>query len=326
MRDAFCNTMVELAAADPRLVLISADLGFGIFNEFVERFPNQFLNVGVAEQSMIGVATGMALSGWTVFAYSIGNFPTLRCLEQIRNDAAYHEANVNIVCSGGGFTYGNLGMSHHATEDLSIMRSVPGVTVVAPCDAWEAQQATRALASRPGVGYLRLEKNVAHRTERPGERFEIGKARRLREGEDVTLIAAGGIMAHALKAADELAKTGISARVVSMHTLSPIDQSEIVSAMRSTRAIVTIEENIISGGLGGAVAEFVAENAATLGFGGLFRRVALRQAAAAIVGDQEYLRSYYGIDCNAIVSTVRSLVNAPGLSPLPRAGSERGLA
>ena len=144
MRDRFVDTLIELAAENDRVMLVTADLGFGIFNTFIDRFPKRFLNVGVAEQSMIGVSTGLAMSGWTVFAYSIGNFSTLRCLEQIRNDAAYHAANVNIVCSGGGFTYGNLGMSHHATEDLAIMRALPGVQVLAPCDDFETGHATRA--------------------------------------------------------------------------------------------------------------------------------------------------------------------------------------
>ena len=133
MRDAFVKKLSELAEKDSSIFFITADLGFGVFDDFAARFPSQYLNVGVAEQNMVGIATGLGLEGRKVFTYSIANFATLRCLEQIRNDAAYHEINLTVVASGGGFTYGGLGMSHHATEDISIMRSLPGVKVVAPC-------------------------------------------------------------------------------------------------------------------------------------------------------------------------------------------------
>src|ERR1041385_4546417 len=141
MRNAFIQRLMQLAPHDPRLMLVTGDLGFGVLDEFSKKFPKQYLNAGVAEQNMTGVATGLALEGRIVFTYSIGNFPTLRCLEQIRNDAAYHGANVKVVAIGGGFSYGALGMSHHATEDLSIMRAIPGLTVVSPGDDWEQSQA-----------------------------------------------------------------------------------------------------------------------------------------------------------------------------------------
>src|SRR3954463_8773160 len=187
MRDHFVKRLSQLAAADPRIVLLTADLGFGVLTDFAAKFPKQFLNVGVAEQNMTGVATGLALEGRIVFTYSIGNFPTLRCLEQIRNDAAYHDANVNVVSVGGGFSYGALGMSHHAMEDLSIMRAIPGITVVAPGDDWETAESVTALAQAPGTTYLRLDKSTAGRTQRDGEIFQIGRARRLKEGTDATL-------------------------------------------------------------------------------------------------------------------------------------------
>src|SRR6266403_699088 len=150
MRNAFIAELSELAGADPRILLITGDLGFGVFEDFARRYPRQFLNAGVAEQNMTGVATGLALEGRIVFTYSIANFPTLRCLEQIRNDAAYHDANVKVVAIGGGFSYGALGMSHHATEDISIMRSI-GISVVAPGCDWEAEEAVTALCATPGT-------------------------------------------------------------------------------------------------------------------------------------------------------------------------------
>ncbi|MDR7031660.1 transketolase C-terminal domain-containing protein [Mesorhizobium sp. BE184] len=304
MRDSFVNTVIDLMRHDDKVALITADLGFGIFNKIVEEFPGRFINVGVAEQSMIGTATGMGLEGWTVFAYSIGNFSTLRCLEQIRNDAAYHEVNVNVVASGGGFTYGALGMSHHATEDLSILRALPGVTVVAPCDAYESAEATRALAARPGVGYLRIEKDVPIATKDAGA-FTIGSARRLRQGRDVCLIGSGGIVSEAMKAADRLADEGVSCSVVSMHTLSPLDEALVLQVAGEHRAIVTVEENTIHGGLGGAVAEILAESSARVSF----KRVGLPGVYSSIVGDQDYLRQKYGVDSEAIYAATKLLLS-----------------
>ena len=151
MRDTFVRTLVQLAKADKKIELITGDLGFGVLKPYYETVPDQFTNAGIAEQNMTSVAAGMALEGKNVFTYSIGNFPTLRCLEQIRNDCAYHHANVKIVCVGGGFVYGSLGMSHHATEDIAIMRSLPDVVVMAPADLVEAEECTKALAAYSGT-------------------------------------------------------------------------------------------------------------------------------------------------------------------------------
>ena len=158
MRDAFVKKLTELAREDSDIMFLTGDLGFGVFDDFEKEFPTQYLNVGVAEQNMTGIAAGLGLEGKKVFTYSIANFSTLRCLEQIRNDAAYHEVNLTVVSSGGGFTYGALGMSHHATEDLAIMRALPDVTVLAPSPTWEAYHATKAITETSGVGYLRIEK------------------------------------------------------------------------------------------------------------------------------------------------------------------------
>ena len=148
MRDCFIERLGQMAEKDPRIMLITGDLGFGVLDDYRRRFPSQFINAGVAEQNMTGIATGLALEGYTVYTYSIANFVFMRCLEQIRNDAAYHDCNVNVVSVGGGFSYGALGISHHATEDLAIMRALPGLTVVSPGDDWEAAEATDAVAKK----------------------------------------------------------------------------------------------------------------------------------------------------------------------------------
>lgn len=301
MRDAFIAALEELAAHDERIVLITGDLGFGVLERFKERFPDRYFNAGVAEQNMTGLATGIALEGRIVFTYSIGNFPTLRCLEQLRNDACYHGANVNAVAIGGGFSYGPLGYSHHATEDLAILRALPDLTVVSPGCKWEVRQATAALVAKSGAGYLRLDKSSAGETGRPGETFTLGRARVLREGTDVSLLATGGVLAEALSAADELSKRGISARVVSVHTISPLDEETVLACARETRAIISIEEHGIRGGLGGAIAEVCLERGAAPKS---FYRVGLRSGFSTIVGSQQYLRERYGIDRAAIVAAV----------------------
>jgi len=169
VRTAFIDTLLDLARRDPRIVLITGDLGFGVVDRFMQELPAQFVNAGVAEQNMTGLAAGMALSGKTVFTYSIANFPVVRCLEQIRNDVCYHNASVKIVAVGGGFAYGALGYSHHAVEDIAFMRALPAMTVVAPIDPVEAELATRAVATLPGPCYLRL-----GRAERRNPCDEIG--------------------------------------------------------------------------------------------------------------------------------------------------------
>ncbi|MCB0353503.1 MAG: hypothetical protein KDD64_08270 [Bdellovibrionales bacterium] len=295
MRDAFIQTLSELAERDPKVLLITGDLGFKVFDDYCERFPNQFLNVGIAEQNMTGVATGMALEGWTVFTYSIGNFPTLRCLEQIRNDACYHGANVKVVCIGGGFSYGALGISHHATEDLAILRALPDITVTVPSDLYEVREATKAIYETPGTCYLRLDRAAG--SERPTPQFELGKMRRHKEGSEVAFLCCGGVLEEAMIAARLLDDAGYSSSVCSVHTLKPLDQETILATARSVRALFTLEEHTVEGGLGGAVSEVLVESGIALP---TFRRLGLRSGFSSLVGSQEYLRQQYGIDGKSI--------------------------
>jgi transketolase len=297
----------ELAKSDPRIFIMTGDLGFRVLDAYGSEFPKLYLNVGIAEQNMIGLATGMALDGRIVFTYSIGNFSTLRCLEQIRNDACYHRANVKVVAVGGGFSYGPLGISHHATEDLAIMRALPDMTVVAPGDQWETREATKALVERSGAAYLRLDKSSAPATARPGETFAIGKARKVREGSDITLAATGGILGAALEAADSLVEQGIACRVLSVHTIKPFDTDAILRACKETGGIVTVEEHTIDGGLGSIVAETCLEAGVIPQF---FRRIGLRAGFSSIVGGQEYLRHVYGMDAASIAKAVAELISA----------------
>lgn len=301
MRDHFIRRLAQLASTDKRIVLITGDLGFGVFDDFRRDFPNQFINAGVSEQNMTMLATGMALEGRIAFTYSIGNFPTLRCLEMIRNDAAYHGANVKVVCIGGGFSYGALGISHHATEDLAIMRSLPDVTVVAPCGLWEATEATAAILQHPGTCYLRLDKDSGDDAPQHGEVFKLGKARELRGGKDCTFFVVGGILKEVQRAAEKLAVQGVSSSIISMHTVKPIDQDAILKAANGTGMLVTVEEHTIHGGLGGAVAEVLADLGAMRA---RLLRIGLNAGFSSVVGSQEYLRKVYGLDADSIAFSV----------------------
>jgi transketolase len=303
MRDAFLEKLTKLAAADKDIVLLTADLGFGVFEDFESRFPGQYFNVGVAEQNMTGLAAGLALEGKKVITYSIGNFPTLRCLEQIRNDACYHDLNITIVASGGGFSYGSLGMSHHATEDIAILRALPAMSVVAPGTAWEAGEATEALVNLDGVGYLRLDKTVANGSS--ASSFSLGRSIRYKEGKDVTLLVTGGILRDVIQAAELLQELGIDAGVVSMHSIKPIDKDAIIAASNETGGIVTIEEHNINGGLGGAVAEVCMDGGVAPK---VFLRIGLGDQYSSIVGSQDYLRAYYQMDATAIAERVQKLL------------------
>jgi len=298
----------ELAESDPNLMLVTGDLGFGVLTRFSERFPRQYLNAGVAEQNMTGLAVGMALEGKTVFTYSIGNFPTLRCLEQIRNDACYHSANVKIVCIGGGFTYGSLGISHHATEDLAILRALPDITVIAPGDPVETAAATRAVYETPGTCYLRLGRGGEPRVHLGPIDFRVGKAIRLFEGEDVAILSTGGILKVACSAREKLEVSGMKVGLFSMHTVKPIDRDLVMELACTVRLIVTLEEHTVIGGLGGAVAEIIAQMP---GPKANLEVIGLRDCFTSVVGDQEYLRSVYGLTVEDVCSRVGARLVLP---------------
>jgi transketolase len=305
MRDTFIRELTVAARANPRISLITGDLGFGVLTEFAQEFPAQFLNAGVAEQNMTAVAAGMALEGRKLFTYSIGNFPTLRCLEQVRNDICYHDLDVTIVSIGGGFSYGQLGMSHFATEDLAILRALPNMKVYAPTGLWETAELVRALIGTKGPAYLRLDKGAAESGPREGEVFSLGNARRLREGHDITLAATGAILSEAQDAAVILAKNGIQARIIAIHCVKPLDATEIINAARETGGIVTIEEHNRLGGLGSAVAECCLELAAVPR---RFRALGLADEYPSVVGDQKYLRSIHRISADDIAKECISLL------------------
>lgn len=306
MRDTFVKTLVDLAKEDKNIELVTGDLGFGVLKPFWETVPDQFTNAGIAEQNMTTVAAGMALEGKTVFTYSIGNFPTLRCLEQIRNDCAYHNANVKVVCIGGGFVYGSLGMSHQATEDLAILRALPDVVVMAPADLVEVEECTKALAAYPGTAYLRLGRGGEKRIHDHIENFQIGKAIKVKSGEKIAIFSTGAIFEEVNAAYDILVSKGYSPAVYTFPTVKPIDKEVIEDCAKEFEVIVTCEEHNIVGGFGSAVAEVMAEMQAKKAY---LLRIGLNDEYSVKVGNQEYLREQYGMDSKAIARKIEETVN-----------------
>ena len=311
MRIAFIETLCELAAQDDRIWLVTGDLGFSVLERFAERFPDRYVNAGVAEQNMTGMAAGLALSGKIVFTYSIVNFAVMRCLEQIRNDVCYHGLNVNVVAVGGGVAYGGAGYTHHGLEDVAVMRTLPGMTVVAPGDPAETRLATRAIAELDGPCYLRLGKSREPEVHESDPDFTLGRAIIMRDGRDATLISSGAMLTTAVEAARLLADEGIGVRLLSMHTVKPLDAEAIREALRETGAVFTVEEHGKIGGLGSAVAEVVAEAGVAEG---RFTRLAIRDDTFHHIGSQTFLCARSGLTPQAIAETVRAaLAGASGV-------------
>ncbi len=302
MRDGFIQTVLQLAKEDKDVELVTGDLGFGVLKPFWEACPDQFINAGIAEQNMTAMAAGMALEGKKVFTYSIGNFPTMRCLEQIRNDCAYHEANVNIICIGGGFVYGSLGMSHHATEDLAVMRALPEVAVFAPADKVEAAEVAKAVVNYPGTCYIRLGRGGEVLVREKIDNFCVGKALPVRQGQEVAIFTTGDIYGEVAKAVALLEAQGIQPTVYTFPTVKPLDMETVAMCADTHRLIVTCEEHNVLGGLGTAVAEAMAERPGKANL----LRVGIDGGYCGDVGDQNHLRRKYGLCGDQIAERIRN--------------------
>lgn len=308
MRTRFIKTLTKLAMRDERICLVVGDLGYSVVEEFAERFPDRFVNAGVAEQSMTGLAAGWAMTGKVVFTYSIANFPTLRCLEQIRNDVCAHKLPVKIVAIGGGFAYGAHGYTHHGLEDISAMRSLPNMAVCSPADSTECEGLVRWMMDWDGPAYLRLGRNnepILH----PGDvglatdRFPI-----LRKGTDIVFMATGAVLGEALKAANMLAERGLQAGVVSAPIIKPFPVNAVEAIGRVTPVILTVEEHSAYGGLGSAVAEVLAE---TQPGARLVRCHAPEKVNA--IGSQAYMQKAAGLDADSLVRrAVQAFVKSTG--------------
>ena len=294
MRTTFVETLCRMAEQDDRIWLLCADLGYSVLEVFSQKFPDRFINVGIAEQNMMGIAAGLAMTGRTVFTYSIVNFATFRCLEQIRTDVCYHDLPVKVVSVGGGFSYGPQGYTHHGLEDVAVMRVLPRMTVLAPADPWEARHATEQLARSAGPAYLRLGRANEPVLHADGEVWRDGEPFALRTGSDVLVITYGPGLIEVLKAVDDT--PGVSSEVWSMPRLKPVPVDRLVEAAKRFPVIVTVEEAQVEGGLGSIVAEVVSglgtgTRLVRRGVDGTILEFALSQASA---------RKHYGIDAEAI--------------------------
>jgi len=305
MRNDFAQALLEAAAADERIWLLCGDLGYSVLEPFAERFPGRFVNVGVAEQNMTGMAAGLAMTGRIVVTYSIANFPVFRCLEQLRVDVCYHRLNVKVVAVGGGLAYGGQGYTHHGVEDLAAMRILPYMTVFAPADPVEALAATRAMLQLDGPCYLRLGKAGEPVLHSADVRFEVGRAILCREGDAATIVSTGGTLGLALAAADELGRVGRSVRVLSMHTVAPLDRDALVAASRETGGVITVEEH----GVGGLTDAVATELLTSGSFPRGFAAVRLPREPVSGAGSQEYLRSKGGVDVARIVEAVERITS-----------------
>jgi transketolase len=296
--------LCELAEKDDRICLVVGDLGYSVVESFADRFPSRFVNAGIAEQNMVGLAVGWSLSeGKVVFVYSIANFPTFRCLEQVRNDICHHRANVKIIAVGGGLTYGAAGFSHHAIEDLEVMRALPGMTVAAPCDAIETYAIISLAASIPGPWYIRLESNRNPLVHEEPLMLEHGVCVPLNEPGAVVLIATGGIAFEALQASEALKAMGIQTQAISVPFLKPVDEGQLMPILSQARLIVTVEEHTGFGGLGSVISELVA----TRGLATNFHRFHLPEFVQG-VGTQQQLRRLYGLDAASISRKIMVLL------------------
>lgn len=304
MRDAFVRALEAIAAADERVFLLTADLGVGLFDGVEAAAPGRVLNVGIAEQNLVGVSAGLAYAGKRPFAYSIAPFVTSRPNDQIRVDVAIADAPVVLVGVGGGLAYGALGPTHHAIEDVAMLRALPGMTVVAPADPVEAAEATAALHALGRPAYLRLGKNGEPRLpELPP--FELGRAQPLYEGRDLVLVSSGPILGEALQARTLLAQAGVDAGVIHVPTIAPLDPAPILAAARATGLVVVVEEHVPTGGLGGAVCEALCD----AGAGARVLRLGVPGFAHA-VGSREHLLRTYELDAAAIARRARTALDA----------------
>lgn len=304
MRKTFVKTLLEQAKKDPDIILLTGDLGFMALEEFRDILPKQFLNMGIAEQNMMGFAAGLALTGKKPYVYSIVPFLTMRPFEQVRDDICEHNLDITLAGPGAGFSYSHNGPTHYGLEDISLMRSLPNMTVVCPGDPVEVAAATKASVKHKGPMYIRLGKAGEPRLHKRAIKFKIGKAITMQTGKDVSLIATSNLLQNAVEAGKILRAQKINCRVLSIHTIKPIDKTAILKAARETQAIITLEEHSIIGGLGSAVAEVLAENNSHI----KFKRLGVPDTYPKVIGSQNFYRQMYGLSPEQVAEEIKKII------------------
>lgn len=305
MRSAFASALLELAAHDERVVLLTGDLGFGVLEPFAERFPDRFINVGVAEQNMVGLATGLAEAGYTPYVYSIATFASMRAYEFVRNGPILHDLPVRVVGVGGGMDYGHNGMTHYAVEDAGIMRVQPGIAVIAPADPQQTRAALPIVQQLQGPAYLRLGKE-SEAVPGLGGRFALGRAETIGSGHDVALVALGGMGSAAVKAAELLAAEGIEARVVIVASLNPAPVDDLAEQLADVRVALSAEAHYVNGALGSLVAETIAER----GIACRLVRAGLRTTPVGESGSRTHLYDRHGLSPAQLASAASTALAA----------------
>jgi transketolase len=308
VRTALVETLLELAAADDRIFLVTGDLGWNVVEKFATAHPDRFLNAGVAEANMAGIATGLAQAGFVPFIYSIATFTSMRCYEQVRNGPVLHHLPVRVVGIGGGYAYGHAGPTHHALEDLAIARTQPGLTVLVPADPAQTRTIVRATMDLSGPAYLRVGKGGNTEVPGLGGRFALGRPEVVREGSDVLFLACGSVVHEALAAARDLEADKVSAAVAVLAHL-PFTASDALSALiRRFTSVVTVEEGYVAGGLGSLVAETIVEQ----GLGARLERRGVRESPTGASGSEAYMRRQSGLDAASLAAAARHCLAARG--------------
>ncbi len=313
MRTAFAQVLLDLAAEDERIVLLTGDLGFAVLEPFAERFPDRFFNAGVAEQNMVGLATGLAEAGHTPYVYSIATFASMRGYEFVRNGPILHELPVRVVGVGGGMDYGHNGVTHYALEDAGIMRVQPGIAVIAPADPQQTRAALPAIQALPGPAYLRLGKESQACPGLDG-RFALGRAERIGEGRDVALVALGGMAATAVEAAELLAADGVDASVLVVSSLNPAPTEDLAEALAEVPLALSAEAHYVNGALGSLVAETIAEHALAC----RLVRAGVRATPIGATGTRQHLYERHGLAPDQLAaSALRALAGEAATPPVP---------
>jgi len=307
MRKALVETLIRQAENDPSLFVLSADLGYGVFEPFSKAYLDRFINVGIAEADMIGVSAGLALCGKKAVAYSISTFATSRCLEQIRLDVCYHNLSVTVIGAGAGLCYGSLGPTHHGTEDIALMRALPNMTVLAPCDRHEFSALLPLALGQNSPSYIRIGRSTEPDVYTSQPDVQIGKGSPVKfYGDDFAILACGNMVSTALECLGRLKKRGFSGKLISMHTIKPLD-SGLVAKLAAKMPIITIEEHSVIGGLGSAVAECISDSGIP---GARLKRIAIPDSFQKKVGTHLYLRKQSGLDPDSIEKTVIGFLGA----------------
>lgn len=304
--EAFADTLFDLAKHDGEVVVLTSDSrGSGKLVPFGQALPDQIVEMGIAEQNLVGVAAGLTIGGKKVFVASPACFLTARALEQIKNDVAYSDHPVKLIGISAGVSYGALGSTHHSLHDYAVLRAIHNIDIVAPADNFETREAVKAALTHPKPVYVRFGKKPMVHLHPPEQSFKIGKAITIHEGTEVTFIATGEPVYRALLAAQQLEAEGISCRVISMHTVKPLDIGALVNAARATRALITVEEHSIHGGLGEACAAVLMQQHISLPF----RMVGIPEEYT-VTGDQLEIFDHYGISADGLSATARRLLES----------------